>query len=454
MLISNLNRMMGTNRVSQHLWFISLAPLLFWACGGTLQSDPVRPNIIIIMADDLGYGGIGCYGEPIIETPNLDDLARNGIKFTDFHANGPVCTPTRAALLTGNYQQRSGLEGVIYVRGETREVGLDPSQVTIAELLKNNGYATGIMGKWHLGYKKEFNPVHHGFDEFYGYVSGNIDYHSHYDGAGIYDWWHNLDSIEEEGYVTDLITNHSVNFINQNKDNPFFLYVAHEAPHVPFQGRNDPAYRFPGKKFTYYGPAENRQAIYKEMVEVMDEGIGEIMEALKNNNLEENTLVFFISDNGAEAFGNNGGLNGQKGDLMEGGHRVPTIAYWKNRIASGESSETLVSMDLLPTILSICHTQITEEDNFDGIDFSEVLLEEAKIENRAIFWRYQDQKAVRYKQWKLLITEKDTALYDLQQDLKETMDLSAKHQNVLEDLIKKLEDWEIEVGQNSEMKTL
>lgn len=435
-----------------NIYLICFASLLLWGCAS--QSEPAKPNVIIIMADDLGYGGISCYGEPAIETPNLDALARNGIKFTDFHANAPVCTPTRAALLTGNYQQRSGLEGVIYVRGETREVGLDTSQVTIAELLKNNGYTTGIMGKWHLGYKKEFNPVYHGFDEFYGFVSGNIDYHSHYDNAGIYDWWHNLDFIQEEGYATDLITQHSVDFINQHKDQPFFLYVAHEAPHVPFQGRNDPAYRFPGKEFTYHGPVEDQKAAYKDMVEVMDEGIGKIMDALKENKLEENTLVIFISDNGAEAFGNNGGLNGQKGKLLEGGHRVPAIAYWKNNIKPGESSAILISMDLLPTILSISQGQLPGDVTFDGRDFSGVLLDKPELEERTLFWRYNNQKAVRAKQWKLLITASDTALYNLEQDLKETTDLSEQHPRIVENLTRQLEDWEREVGKDSEMKTL
>src|SRR5690606_818458 len=152
--------------------------------------------------------------------------------------------------------------------------GLDTSQVTLAELLKASGYATGIMGKWHLGYKKEFNPVNQGFDEFYGYLSGNVDYHSHYDNAGIFDWWHNQDSLREEGYVTDLITAHAVDFIRQHRDGPFFLYVPHEAPHVPFQGRNDTAYRYPGRKFTYYGPVEDQKATYHEMIEAMDEGVG------------------------------------------------------------------------------------------------------------------------------------------------------------------------------------
>jgi arylsulfatase A len=435
-----------------NVYLICFAILLMWRCGQ--QSQSVKPNIIVIMADDLGYGGISCYGELAIETPNLDALARDGIRFTDFHSNGSVCTPTRAALLTGNYQQRSGLEGVIYVRGETRQLGLDSAQVTLPKLLKKNGYATGIMGKWHLGYNKEYNPVNHGFNEFYGYLSGNIDYHSHYDNAGVYDWWHNLDSIREEGYATDLITRHAVDFINQHKDQPFFLYVAHEAPHAPFQARNDPAYRFPGKEFTYYGPVENQQAAYREMVQVMDEGIGKIMGALKKNKLEENTLIFFLSDNGAEAFGNDGGLNGHKGHLLEGGHRVPAIAYWKNRILPGESSETLVSMDLLPTILTVSQTQVPEDLTFDGVDFSKVLFEEARLNDRTLFWRYKDQKAVRKEQWKLVITKSDTALYNLEHDLKETTDLSGNHKNVVEDLINQLEAWERDVGRSTDMKML
>ncbi len=412
-----------------------------------------KPNIIIILADDLGYGGVGCFGNTRIETPNIDDLATNGIKLTDFHSNGSVCTPTRAALLTGNYQQRSGLEGVIYVKGKTREVGLDTSLVTIAEVLKNNGYATGIMGKWHLGYRKEFNPVHHGFDEFYGYLSGNIDYHSHYDNAGIYDWWHNLDSISEKGYVTDLITDHSVDFIDKNNGQPFFLYISHEAPHVPFQGRNDPAYRFPNTEFSYYGPTEDKIATYKEMVEIMDEGIGKVMEALRRNNLEENTLVFFLSDNGAEEFGDNGNLNGDKISLLEGGHRVPAIAYWKNKIKPGVSSETLISMDLAPTVLSLAGSEIPKETEFDGIDFSNTLIKGNPIGQRTLFWRYLDQKAVRENQWKLLISENDTVLYDLEKDIMESSNLSNGHENILEDLIGKLEIWERDVKPQNAMKT-
>ena len=413
-----------------------------------------KPNIVIIMADDLGYGGVGSYGNDSIHTPHIDSLARHGLKFTDFYANAPVCTPTRAALMTGRYQQRTGLEGVIYVRGDTRQVGLDTSQVTIAELLKDQGYATGIMGKWHLGYKKEYNPVYHGFDTFYGYVSGNVDYHTHYDNAGIYDWWHNLDTIQEEGYVTDLITQHSVDFIRQHKDRPFFLYVPHEAPHVPFQGRDDPGYRYPDQEFSYYGPVVDRLRAYREMVEVMDEGIGSIMQALRENGLEENTLVFFLSDNGALAkFGSNGGLNGQKTNLYEGGIRVPAIAYWKGRISPGETSEVALSMDLLPTTLSISGAAISENHSFDGVDISPLLLQQQPLDERTAFWRYRGQKAARQGPWKLLVTESDTALYNLEQDIGETQNVAEQHREQLKELSEALRNWETAVD-TVEMKTL
>ncbi len=406
------------------------------------RSPSERPNIIVVLADDLGYGGLGCYGHPTLQTPHLDSLAARGIRFTDFHANAPVCTPTRASLLTGNYPQRSGLEGVIYVRGETRQVGLDTTTLTLAELLREHGYATGMVGKWHLGYQPEYNPVHHGFDSFHGYVSGNIDYHSHYDNAAIYDWWHNLDTIQEKGYVTDLITDHSVDFIAQHRERPFFLYVAHEAPHVPFQGRNDPAYRFPGQEFTYHGPVEDTAATYAEMVEVMDEGVGSIMQALRKHNLEENTLVIFLSDNGAESFGHNGPLRGQKTTLYEGGHRVPAIAYWKGQINPRTSSDPVMSMDWLPTLLTIAHASAPSEATFDGVDLSSYLLNQQALAERPLFWRYRGQKVVRRGAWKLLITPTDTALYQLEDDLQETTNQYASHPRLANELHSLLAKWE------------
>jgi len=334
------------------LWITVCIPFIY-SCACKVKSD-TKPNIILIMADDLGYGGIGCYGNENIKTPNLDLLASEGLRFTDFHSNGPVCTPTRAALLTGQYQQRSGMEGVIYVNGETRKVGMDTTVTTIADILKNYGYETGIFGKWHLGYKKIFNPVNNGFNKFIGYISGNIDYHSHYDNAGIFDWYHNLDSIHENGYVTDLITHHSIEFIIRNQENPFFMFISHEAPHVPFQGRTDPGFRFPKKEFSYYGPVEDRERAYKEMVEVMDEGIGLVINTLKETNLLDRTLVIFISDNGGlKGYGDNGILKGAKTTLYEGGHRVPAIVNWPGKIEKGISDDLILSFDLFTELLAL-----------------------------------------------------------------------------------------------------
>jgi arylsulfatase A-like enzyme len=428
--------------------------ILFFVLAGCNDKKSSNPNIILIMADDLGYGGIGCYGNEDINTPHLDSLAAMGIKFTDFHANAPVCSPTRAALLTGRYQQRTGMEGVIYVRGDTRKTGLDSSYLTIADVLRTEGYTTGIMGKWHLGYDKKYNPVYNGFDEFYGYRSGNIDFHSHYDNAGIYDWYHNLDTIHEEGYVTDLITKHSVNFIKENRDRPFFLYVAHEAPHVPFQGRNDPAYRFPDREFSYYGPVKDRHRAYREMIEVMDEGIGEIMKTLDENNLTESTLVFFLSDNGAlKEYGNNGVLNGAKTNLYEGGIRVPAIAFWEDKTVPGVSDETLMSFDLFSTITQLCDAEIPEYTRLDGMDFSPLLFGKKMNSERYLFWRYRKQKAVRFGNWKLLIMNNDTLLFNLDEDLQERKNLIEGQKDLKTELLKEIENWEKEMDVY-EMKTL
>jgi arylsulfatase A len=426
--------------------FMLTAGLVFLLSTCRNDQHGPRPNIIVIMADDLGYGGIGCYGNTEIRTPNLDELASKGIRFTDFHSNGSVCTPTRAALLTGQYQQRSGMEGVIYVKGETRRIGMSPSVSTIAEILNDKGYTTAIVGKWHLGYDGEFNPVNQGFDEFFGYRSGNIDYHSHYDNAGIYDWYHNLDTLIEEGYVTDLITSHAVHFIEDNKDRPFFLYIAHESPHVPFQGRTDPGYRYPDREFTYFGPVSDRERAYREMVEVLDEGIGNIIEILKRDDLLENTFLFFLSDNGGLAgYGDNGILRGAKTSLFEGGHRVPAIAYWKGKISIAVSDEFIMSFDLFPTILSICGLEIPGNLKLDGMDFSSVLFDQQELSERIVFWRYRDQKVARRGNMKLIITKNDTMMFDLSSDVGERLDLSSHHMEIKRFLLESLEDWEKEM---------
>lgn len=426
--------------------------ILFFSCG---PREFEQPNIILIMADDLGYGDIGCYGNTEILTPSLDKLASEGLKFTDFHSNGSVCSPTRAALLTGRYQQRSGMEGVIYAKGDTRQTGLAIEELTFADYLKSVGYATGIVGKWHLGYRIDFNPIYQGFDYFRGYVSGNVDYHSHVDGAGVPDWWHNLEKIEEEGYVTDLITDYSIDFIEKNKDQPFCLYVAHEVPHYPFQGRNDKADRFPGKKFIQHGSRKDKKGGYKEMIEVMDEGIGRIMSKLEELKLKNKTIVIFCSDNGGlREVANNGNLRGNKGSLYEGGHRVPAIAYWPGYIKAGSiTNETVLSMDFFPTFINMTKEKSDLKFNFDGVDITRLLIEEKSLTDRSVYWKYRKQKVVRHDEWKLLVENDTSYLYNLTDDLSEEIDLVKLEESIASQLKLELEDWEQDVMQGVKMRT-
>lgn len=402
------------------------------------------PNIILIMADDLGYGDISCFGSDFVQTPALDKMASEGIKFTDYHSNGAVCTPTRAALMTGNYQQRAGLEGVIYAALEKRHYGISANEKTIAEYFKEAGYSTGAFGKWHLGYKPEFNPCLHGFDTFYGYVSGNVDYISHRDGIGLFDWWQNTDTCYEEGYVTDLITDHALKFIETQSKKPFFLYLPHESPHYPYQGRNDKADRLEGVKFAAHGSRPDKKQAYKEMVEIMDENVGRVMQKLKDLNLDENTMVIFCSDNGALKLGDNGGLRGFKGSLWEGGHRVPAMVWYPQKIGSGTiSNATVLSMDWLPTLLSVAG--IENQDKFDGQNISGVLFNNDEPIERPVFWRYRNQFVARKGNWKYIKAAENEYLFDLENDLTEKNNLIGTNNKKAIELKVLLQTWEAEM---------
>ena len=417
------------------------------SAGNASKKKAQPPNIIIIMADDLGYGDIGCYGSTKIKTPNIDALAEGGLLFTDYHSNGAVCSPTRAALLTGRYQQRCGVEEVVFANGPARETGMSLLEATFAEVLKKAGYATGIFGKWHLGYKVEFNPAKQGFDEFIGYVSGNVDYHSHIDGAGIEDWWKNVKKVPEEGYVTDLITGHGVDFIERHKDGPFCLYLPHEAPHYPYQGRNDPPERLGGKKKGKKTPAGEISRAYKEMVEVMDEGIGRIVEAVRRHGLQDNTFIFFCSDNGATKRGLNGPLAGYKGSLWEGGHRVPAVAYWPGRIKPETvTNQTVMGLDLFAAMVSLAGARMPKGLALDGVDLVPLLVEGKALPERTLFWRYRKQKAVRKGPWKLLVIEGSVKLFNLAEDIGEKNDLAGDKPRMVAELKAELAAWEKEVS--------
>lgn len=406
-----------------------------------------KPNIILILADDMGYGDAGCYGSKHLQTPAIDTLADRGLRFTDFHSNAPVCSPTRAALLTGCYQQRCGIEGVISAKNH-REKGLSLENVTFADLLKTAGYRTAVFGKWHLGYEPRFNPRYQGFDEFVGFVSGNIDYHSHIDQAGVEDWWQDVELIPEEGYSTDLVTSHGLSFIQRHKDKPFCLYLAHECPHYPYQGPNDPADRTVGKPEPILGRRKDRTAAYKEMMESMDTSIDRIVRKINSLDLEKETFIFFCSDNGPTGPGSSGPLKGKKGSLWEGGHRVPGIAYWPSKIRPGTvTNETALTMDLLPTLASLAGLSPPTTLKLDGVDLLPLMVGEKPLSERSLFWRFKNDCAIRKGPWKLINGESQS-LFHLDDDISETTNIIRKEQERGKSLEQELMNWsrKISVG--------
>lgn len=412
-----------------------------------------KPNVVIIVADDMGYNDVSMNGCKTISTPNIDRLATEGIRFTDFHSNGALSSPTRAALMTGRYQQRAGIDAVISAL-KHRDKGLDPSEYTLAEAMKKNGYATGMFGKWHLGYQKKFNPVNHGFDEYIGFVAGNVDYYSHIDQAGYEDWWHGDSMVKEDGYSTDLFTRHAINFIKKNKNNPFFLYIPHATPHYPYQGPKDKAVRSVGaeidKKFMY-GGVKDKEKTYREMIEHMDKGIGQVIKTLEDLKLSDNTIVLFFSDNGAGANGdNNYPLKGGKGTVWEGGHRVPCAVWAPGKIKKGVvSDETVMTMDVFPTIMDFIGGE--KPENLDGVSFLPVLKGKSKMPDRYTFIKHGVHAAARKGEWKLVSIgkEKKLSLYNLKEDVKESKDLAASNPEKVKEMNAELNKFLKSIKQNA-----
>jgi arylsulfatase A len=384
--------------------------------GVALASD--RPNLIVIMVDDMGYAGVSCFGNPYFETPEIDRLAREGMRLTDFHSSGTVCSPTRAGLLTGRYQQRAGIEAVIHPVGDHPEhrKGLKREESTFAELLKEAGYVTGLVGKWHQGYphnSDEYHPQEHGFDEFIGYHSGNIDFVSHVGDHVKHDWWHGREETVEEGYSTHLINRYAMAFIEEHREEPFCLYVAHEAIHNPVQVPGDPIRRSEEEGWVRWkAPSEEaRIEKYKGMTLPIDEGVGEIRALLEELGLAENTFVFFFSDNGPSRDFPSGSpaLRAGKGSVYEGGHRVPAIGWWPGRISAGsESAVPGISIDVMPTLLSLAGVAAPEERRLDGVDLSPVLFGEGGWAERPLFWASLSNggarsEAMREGPWKLVV---------------------------------------------------
>jgi arylsulfatase A len=405
-----------------------------------------KPNIILIMADDLGYGSLGCYGSEEIKTPNIDRLAAGGMRFTDFHSNGTLCTPTRAALLTGRYQQRCAwvddgdLSPVFRKQREANPAqrwawGISSGEVTMSGVLVKAGYRTALIGKWHLGYDERFHPMNYGFDEFRGFVGGNVDYHTHVAGYGLkkLDWWKDRKIENEQGYTTDLLTRHATEFIARNRERPFFLYLTHGAPHDPWQGR-DAKSRKP--------PAET----YKEMIAILDESVGAIAAALSEMKLEKNTLLVFCSDNGAAAppgIAANAPLQGRKGSLLEGGHRVPMIASWPGVIAAGSTNgQPVMSMDFFATFAKLCAAELPKGFPIDGADLMPLFKGGKQQPDRVLHWLHDGSWAVRRGAWKLTGKgDRALNLVDLEKDLGERDNLIKEQAALAEELLDLHRKW-------------
>lgn len=400
---------------------------------GIVSAEGQRPNIVLIVADDLGYGGLYCYGGEELETPNIDFLADNGIRCTNFHTNAPVSSPTRVSFLTGKYQQRTGLDH-IYSEKDTLD-GLPSQFKTIAWYLKRSGYRTGIFGKWHLGESQIYNPLNYGFDHFVGFMKGNIDFNSHINTSRKLDWWHDRNLSNEKGYATTLINKYAEKFVSDSDDRPFFLYIPHAAIHVPMQGPSDPPVRTQ-LKYKYRNDAQMSEKEYsrryKEMISSIDNGVGMLLNTLRNTGKLENTIIIFISDNGAEDIatkkypGANGIYRGAKGTLYEGGIRVPAIFYWKDKIGKSVSDEFMISMDLFPTILDICNAEYPQGET-DGKSLAGNLISNKQLPERKIFWANKGICAMRDKNFKCVWTEDDFELFNLSTDPEEKLNISDQH---------------------------
>ena len=396
--------------------------------GGALpHADASKPNIVVILADDLGCCDLALYGG-WVKAPRIEQMAEQGMLFTDFHSNSSVCSPTRAAFLTGRYQQRVGIVDVI-VGNREPESGISPSTPTLPRVFKDNGYATALFGKWHCGYQDQYNPVRHGFDEFIGFLNGATDYHKH--GA----WRVGLEKTDVPGYSTHVITDRSVDFIKRNKDRPFLLYVSHAAVHNPYQTALDtPDSRIEGENPNRVN-AVNR-AKYKWMLEDLDQGVGRILDTLSEHELTETTLVMFFSDNGAVGMSPKEFrmFRGGKFSHYEGGHRVPAVAWWPGKIKAGvRSDELIAAFDLFPTFLEVAGLPLGGPNDFDGASIKAHLLEHRDLPDRDLFFGYEPKlgTAMRRGDWKMIVHEENVQLFNLRNDPQETTDVAARHPEVV-----------------------
>ena len=415
-----------------------------------------RPNIIYIVSDDLGYADLGCYGGregpdgPV--SPNIDALAAGGLKLTEGYANSPVCSPTRFAMITMRYQYRlrGALEEPINSRSKgSATLGLPPEMPTLPSLLKDAGYRTALVGKWHLGYPPHFGPLRSGYEEFFGIMAGGVDYFTHCSSNGDHDLYINNDTHKEVGYLTDVFSNKAVEHVKARAaearaGTPFFLSLHYTAPHWPWETRDD-AHVAPEVAANLFHLDGGNVNAYRRMIHHMDEGIGWITAALREEGLLENTLIVFTSDNGGERFSDNWPLVGGKMDLTEGGIRVPWVAHWPATIPAGSVSEQhAMTMDWSATLLALGGGQPHPDYPLDGVSLEALLRDPAQRFERPMHWRmnHRGQRALREGDWKYLMVDGHEYLFNIPVDARERANLAKREPQRLADMREQWLAWD------------
>lgn len=401
-----------------------------------VAASKVKPNIIVILIDDAGYADFGFMSSKDLQTPEIDKLANSGVVFTDAHTSSTVCSPSRAGLITGRYQQRFGFE----CNGTGNSLGLDVTEITMATALKNKGYKTVGIGKWHLGDKEQYLPNNRGFDEFYGFLSGGRNYfpNPQNDKPGnLSALLHNQKQINFEGYLTDVLGDAAVNYIDKYQKESFFMYLSFNAVHTPLQAKKEDLEKFKG----------HPRQMLAAMTWSLDENVGKVMKKLEAESLLENTIVFFLSDNGGA--NNNQStvfpLKGWKGNEFEGGHRVPFAVSWKGHLPAGVKSDKLVSsLDIYATALAVADTKNPNNKPIDGkslVPFTDI--DKLANQHENLFWRKDAAAAARIGDYKLIrLKNQQSVLYNLKSDIGEKTDLSKTEPKKFKEMQQALADWE------------
>jgi arylsulfatase A-like enzyme len=415
------------------------------------QADPKRPNVLLIVADDLGYGELGCYGGKTVPTPNIDALAKGGVRFTAGYVSCPVCSPTRAGLLTGRYQQRFGHEFNPAALARAGAVfGLPLGETTMAERFRKAGYRTGMVGKWHLGDTPAHHPLSRGFEEYFGFLGGAHAYFPPREGAPARrraPILRGTEAVEEKEYLTTAFTREAVAYIRRHAKEPFFLYLTYNAVHNPLEATAEHLERF-------RGVSDLKRRKFAAMLAALDDGVGSVLGALREAGIEDDTLVFFLSDNGGPTLAttsSNGPLRGVKGQAFEGGIRVPFIAQWKARLPQGRTfDQPVIALDVLPTALAAAGIDLAADAKLDGVDLLPHLnASAANAPHEFLYWRFGDRAAARRGQWKLVRQGRGAAwqLFDLATDSGEANDLTATRPETAAELRKAFESWERELAE-------